>query len=159
MCKVISKWPNLPFSTIAQSVLCVRKFDLQTVPEMHRPEHFYIAEAKIWHFFLLVFFSPRRLFAFVVRMPCISVDFTSVCSVKRLQFLRLATHHKDDFSLYMLHFLAYSGYVRKIRWQCLCAINYTGNFLHLETHESQTCLTLAKNSLNGGTQPNSCTKI
>ena len=29
---------------------------------------------------------------------------------------------EDDFSLYMLHFLAYSGYVRKIRRQCLCAI-------------------------------------
>ena len=37
--------------------------------------------------------------------------------------------------------------------------NYTDNFLHLETHESQTCLTLAKNSFNGGTQPDSCTKI
>ena len=31
-------------------------------------------------FFLLVFFSPRRLFILVVRMPCISVDFTSVRS-------------------------------------------------------------------------------
>ena len=38
-------------------------------------------------------FSPQRLFIFVVRMPCISVDFTSV---KRLQFLRLATHHKEE---------------------------------------------------------------
>ena len=37
--------------------------------------------------------------------------------------------------------------------------DYTDNFLHLETHESQTCLTLAKNSFNGGTQPDSCTKI
>ena len=36
---------------------------------------------------------------------------------------------------------------------------YTDNFLHLETHESQTCLTLAKTSFNGGIQPDSCTKI
>ena len=46
-------------------------------------------------FFPRRLFSPRRLFIFVVRMPCISVDFTSV---KRLQFLRLAmlAHHKEE---------------------------------------------------------------
>ena len=36
----------------------------------------YIAEAKIGHLFLLVVFSPRQMFIFVVRMQCISVDFT-----------------------------------------------------------------------------------
>ena len=44
-------------------------------------------------FFLPRLFSPRRLFIFVARMLCISVDFTSV---KRLQFLRLATHYKEE---------------------------------------------------------------
>ena len=29
---------------------------------------------------------------------------------------------ENDFSLYMLHFLAYFGFVQKIRWQCLCVI-------------------------------------
>ena len=42
-------------------------------------------------FFSARLFCPRRLYIFVVRMLCISVDFTSV---KRLQFLRLATHYK-----------------------------------------------------------------
>ena len=32
---------------------------------------------KIWHPFILVVFSPRHLFIFVVRMQCILVDFTS----------------------------------------------------------------------------------
>ena len=52
----------------------------------------------------------------------------------------------------MLHFsAAYFGCVRGVRLQCLRATacyNYADNFLHLctETHESHTCLTLAKNS-------------
>ena len=48
----------------------------------------------------LAIFPPRLFFpaTFVYicsenRMSCISVDFTSV---KRLRFLRLATHHKEE---------------------------------------------------------------
>ena len=49
----------------------------------------------------------------------------------------------------MLHYLAYSGYVRGVRSQCLCGkimliISCTALDLCIETHESQPCLTLAK---------------
>ena len=52
-------------------------------------------------------------------------------------------------------------YVQQCYVKWFWAISSLGapDFLHLETHESQTCLTLAKNSFNGGTQPDSCTKI
>ena len=50
----------------------------------------------------------------------------------------------------MLLYLAYSGYVRGVRSQCLrcmimLIISCTALHLCIETHERQTCLTLAKN--------------
>ena len=63
----------------------------------------YIAEAKIWPVLLLVVFSTRHSFIFVVRMQCISVDFTS-CG-----FVQLATYERrvaDFMSLFAFNLLS-----------------------------------------------------
>ena len=77
----------------------------------------------------------------------------TIISFTNLSIISLWRPFEDDFSVcYMLHYsVAYFGYMRGVRLQCLRATacyNYADNFLHLctETHESHTCLTLAKNS-------------
>ena len=73
-------------------------------------------------------------------------------SFANLSIIYLSRPFEDDFSVrYMLYYLAaYPGYVRGVRWQRLCILQLyliiSCTFVLIdETHESHTCLTLAKN--------------
>ena len=87
-------------------------------------------------------------------------------SFANLSIIYLSRPFEDDFSVrYMLYYLAaYSGYVRGVRWQRLCATIIPDNFLHLCTDRWNSWKPYLFNpskklSYCGETFPNGCTKI